>query len=236
MQMNRRTTTRPAAAQQSSAKGSPATRRTGPISPRASSTCKHKQVVSANVLFVVLLLLIAGIYGLVVFAFYEAEVTPGSGKTKSKYSVNSIEEDRQKSLRGNQPVQVQVTKQQKTAVKPQKSLTKLAVERAAAKSGDGGQYSEWRDLAVTLAALPVQDLLKELKENDPFETRRFEQALLDKETELERLLEPSEIEALFPCPSSRITLPDQRNLQKSKDFRDDKPGTFLFFQHLRKGT
>ena len=39
---------------------------------------------------------------------------------------------------------------------------------------------------------------------------------------------------MFECPTDRITLPDQRNHTKSIEYRANKVGTFLFFQHLRK--
>ena len=203
--MNRRTTTRPQTAASKAAVG----RRSGPITPRNTGNCKSKQVVSANVLFVILILVIAGIYGLVIYAFYEVEVTPGENQPGDKQSPHKMEAERRMGLRG-QPVDTP-------------------------KTLESNKYPYWRDLAVRLAAMPAGDLLKELQEKDPFGTRRFEEALLEQETNLGRLLEHSELEALFPCPASRITVPDQRNLQKAKDFRDNKPGTFLFFQHLRKG-
>jgi len=67
--------------------------------------------------------------------------------------------------------------------------------------------------------------------------RAFDTQLLEKETTLERVLTIEEIEQIFPCPANnedRITLPDMRIESKAQDFRDEKPGTFLFFQHLRK--
>jgi len=70
----------------------------------------------------------------------------------------------------------------------------------------------------------------------PYE-RAFDTQLLEKETALERVLTIEEIQQIFPCPTNnedRITLPDMRIESKAQDFRDEKPGTFLFFQHLRK--
>ena len=207
--MNRRTATRPQPTPKPSALPATTTRK-GPTSPRGSgAACKQKQVVSANVLFIILVLFIAGIYGLVVYAFYEVEVTPGANHPGDKYnSPNKLGNER-RMMRG-------------TAKKTSEV--------------DTSRYPYWRDLAVRLAAMPAKELLKALNETDPFGVRHFDQALLEQETKLGRLLEHHEIEGLFPCPSSRITLPDQRNLQKAKEFRDNKPGSFLFFQHLRKGT
>lgn len=203
--MNRRTTNRPQSTPKSSAPVS-INRRTGARKPHK----QVNQVIPANVLFIILVLIIAGIYGLIIYAFYEVEVTPGANKQGQKDIPSRLEDERRMALRG---------------VKSVKKGSKL----------DVNQYSYWRNLAVRLAAMPAKDVLKELNETDPFGTRNFEQVLLEQETKFGRLLEHFEIEAIFPCPTSRITLPDQRNLQKSKDFRDDKPGTFLFFQHLRKG-
>ena len=67
--------------------------------------------------------------------------------------------------------------------------------------------------------------------------RAFDTQLLEQETTLERVLTIEEIQQIFPCPTNnedRITLPDMRIESKAQDFRDEKPGTFLFFQHLRK--
>jgi len=67
--------------------------------------------------------------------------------------------------------------------------------------------------------------------------RAFDTQLLEQETKLERVLTIEEIQQIFPCPANdedRITLPDMRIESKAQDFRDEKPGTFLFFQHLRK--
>lgn len=147
---------------------------------------KNKLIISANVLFVVILSAIAGLYCTGVYILSQHETYAGNGRTKEE------------------------------------------VHPAASK------YPYWRNLAMRLASLPADQALQELNTKDPFETRKFEKDLLAKETELGRLLDETELKSLFPCPSSRIALPDQRNFQKSREFRDAKQGTFLFFQHLRK--
>ena len=100
-------------------------------------------------------------------------------------------------------------------------------------------YEYWRDVAVQLAQLSAPDLLRELENRDPFQVRSFERQLLDEETKQGRILPLEEVRKLFPCPtnladtnSHRITIPDQRNMTRSDEFRDGKD--FLFFQHLRK--
>lgn len=98
-------------------------------------------------------------------------------------------------------------------------------------------YTDWKQLAVQLARLPADELLQELRDKDPFGTRTFEEQLLQEETRLGRILQlPQEIRTLFPCPGNdnRISYPDQRNLSQAANFRNGMPGTFLFFQHLRK--
>jgi hypothetical protein len=98
-------------------------------------------------------------------------------------------------------------------------------------------YKDWKQLAIRLARLPAGELLKELRDKDPFGTRAFEEQLLQEETRLGRILQlPQEIRALFPCPGNdnRISYPDQRNHSKAANFRNNMPGTFLLFQHLRK--
>lgn len=99
-----------------------------------------------------------------------------------------------------------------------------------------GGFKHFLDIALDLAALEPTEALAELEQNDPFQTQRFDTLLLQKETSLERILTIEEIKEIFPCPKldERITLPDARIEQKARDFRDGKPGTFLFFQHLRK--
>lgn len=91
-------------------------------------------------------------------------------------------------------------------------------------------------MAQDLAALSPEQTLQKLKEEDPFGTRAFDAQLTEHETQLGRVLTIDEIRQLFPCPleRDRITLPDVRLHQKAEDFRSNKPGTFLFFQHLRK--
>lgn len=107
------------------------------------------------------------------------------------------------------------------------------------KGGEGigqGGYPHFLQVARDLAALPPDETLRRLEDDDPFQTRAFDAALLERETGLGRVLDIEEIRQLFPCPSDgeRVTLPDVRVEQKAKDFRDGKRGTFLFFQHLRK--
>jgi hypothetical protein len=99
-----------------------------------------------------------------------------------------------------------------------------------------GTYKDWKELAAELARLPAYELLQELRSKDPFGTRTFEDELLQEETKLGRILQHDEIQALFPCPGNdnRISFPDQRNLSQAANFRNNLPGTFLFFQHLRK--
>jgi hypothetical protein len=88
-------------------------------------------------------------------------------------------------------------------------------------------YKDWKQLAVQLARLPASELLKELRDKDPFGTRAFEEQLLQEETRLGRILQ-------LPVNDNRISYPDQRDLSKAANFRNNMPGTFLFFQHLRK--
>lgn len=95
-------------------------------------------------------------------------------------------------------------------------------------------YDEWRRLAVHIATLPCALAIEEM-DKDPFGVRKFEQQLLQKESEKGAILEIEELKSLFPCPvDDRITLPDQRDVAKATAFREGQPGTFLFFQHLRK--
>ncbi|CAB9507997.1 expressed unknown protein [Seminavis robusta] len=187
-------------------------------SPRPPSKPKHKQIISTNVLFLIVLAIVAGVYGLVVFGFYEHEE-----------STSNSQNNKNQGGKHNPAIE---SKQEERRMAKQENNNNLRGGQQAAV--DTTQYPFWRDLVVKLGTMSAADALRELKEKDPFGVRAFEQALLDQETNLGRLLEHDEIEALFPCPSSRITLPDQRNLQKARDFRNNKPGTFLFFQHLRK--
>jgi len=99
-----------------------------------------------------------------------------------------------------------------------------------------GGYDHFLNIAQDLAALTPAETLEKLERDDPFGTRTFDSQLLERETKEGRVLTIDEIQQLFPCPRNeeRITLPDVRVEQKARDFRDGKPGTFLFFQHLRK--
>jgi hypothetical protein len=97
------------------------------------------------------------------------------------------------------------------------------------------EYSDWRTLAVDLAGKLPADVLRILKDEDPFGVRTFEKNLLDHESKHGRFLEVEELRELFPCPTdNRITLPDQRNPDKARAFRNGTEPYFLFFQHLRK--
>jgi hypothetical protein len=128
-------------------------------------------------------------------------------------------------------------KKQQLAQLPSDTSREVISNNSGGISTKGG-YDYWRDVAVRLAKLTPNELLKQL-ETDPFETRSFESKLLQAETAKGAVLELSEVLKLFPCPenSRRITLPDMRNNTRAKAFRDagvEQDFTFLFFQHLRK--
>jgi hypothetical protein len=106
-------------------------------------------------------------------------------------------------------------------------------------------YFEWKKYAVELAGMTPEDIVNTLKKDDPFGVRTFEAKLLETESEKERFLSLTELQDLFPCPTStsnggisgteeRITLPDQRDHNKAEAFRNGTVPYFLFFQHLRK--
>jgi hypothetical protein len=96
-------------------------------------------------------------------------------------------------------------------------------------------YPDWRELAVSLAALAPSKILSTLEEQDPFGVRRFEDKLLQAESEKQAFLSLEELQTLFECPTTeRITLPDQRNSERGRQFRNGTSNVFLFFQHLRK--
>ena len=104
-------------------------------------------------------------------------------------------------------------------------------------------YSDWRDVAMQLAGLPADQILSTLKTQDPFGVRKFEERLLQMESDRQAILELQDIQSLFPCPvQERITLPDQRDHEKARKYRDGLSAlkqekedfVFLFFQHLRK--
>lgn len=107
-------------------------------------------------------------------------------------------------------------------------------------------YQEWKEYAVQLAALAPDKIIETLKTIDPFGVRSFEKELLEAESQKQAFLTQDELRAIFPCPSSssssssasspeqRITLPDQRNSDKARAFRNGTDPFFLFFQHLRK--
>lgn len=102
-------------------------------------------------------------------------------------------------------------------------------------------YSDWKNYAIQLAALTPDKILETLKTLDPFRVRTFEKRLLETESQKQGFLTVLELRDLFPCPSSlsqkeqlRITVPDQRNAEKARAFRNSTVPYFLFFQHLRK--
>lgn len=111
------------------------------------------------------------------------------------------------------------------------------------------RYQDWKELAVQLAALPADQILATLKTQDPFGVRQFEEKLKQAESDRQAILQLEDIRRqgehpLFPCPvDERITLPDQRDHQRSKKYREGlnqlktqnkEEFVFLFFQHLRK--
>ncbi len=99
-----------------------------------------------------------------------------------------------------------------------------------------GGFQHFLGVAQDLAALSPDQTLSQLEQKDPFGTRTFDAALMERETLLRRILTFEEIKEIFPCPrdEERITLPDVRDEKKAREFREGKKGTFLFFQHLRK--
>jgi hypothetical protein len=108
------------------------------------------------------------------------------------------------------------------------------------KKGSSASYSHWREVALNLAALSPAQVISTLEEQDPFGVRTFERQLLDAESKKEAFLDLSELRGIFQCPSTRITLPDQRDHSRDRAFRNPPPigsgknSTYLFFQHLRK--
>ena len=218
--MNRRQTKAPtsdgAPTSTSPANNKLAAKAKGPRVPHNFKGKQHTQVLSTNVLFIILVAVIALIYGVVVFAFYQHEESPVQNIPAR------LDEQQQRQRKALRAGDSNSNNKLNNNDKNKKSV-----------SVDTTQYPYWRDLAVKLAAMTASETLKELNEKDPFGTRQFEKDLLEQETKLGRLLEHHELEQLFPCPSSRITLPEQRNLQKAQDYRNNKPGTFLFFQFAR---
>jgi hypothetical protein len=104
-------------------------------------------------------------------------------------------------------------------------------------------FKDWREYAVQLAALTPEKIVDTLKIADPFGVRTFESKLLAAESHKQAFLSLEELRSLFPCPSisettsewqQRITLPDQRNMDKARAYRNGTDSYFLFFQHLRK--
>jgi hypothetical protein len=108
-------------------------------------------------------------------------------------------------------------------------------------------YKDWKEVAVALAALPPDQILSTLQEEDPFGVRAFETKLLETESSKQAILQLDDVKSLFPCPAERITLPDQRDHERARRYRQGilnqhqqhaKNATtdfvFLFFQHLRK--
>ena len=135
-----------------------------------------------------------------------------------------------------------------SAPKPSSGLTKSAVvneenERRHDEQvqKNGRHYDYWKDLAVNLSALPADQILTTLEQQDPFGVRHFETQLLEMETFKASNLEMNDLKKLFPCPADRITIPDQRDHSRDKAYREtisqvpiETAPVFLFFQHLRK--
>ena len=124
--------------------------------------------------------------------------------------------------------------------KPLSKLSKSLSDKSLPRDEDEtpqneGGFIHFSQLAQDLAALSPGETLKRLEE-DPFGTRTFDTQLIEHETALGRILSIQEMQTLFPCPPNeeRITLPDIRVESKAEEFRQQKKGTFLFFQHLRK--
>jgi hypothetical protein len=124
--------------------------------------------------------------------------------------------------------------------KPLSKLSKSLSDKSLPRDEDEtpqneGGFVHFSQLAQDLAALSPEETLKRL-EDDPFGTRTFDTQLIEHETALGRILSIQEMQTLFPCPPNeeRITLPDIRVESKAEEFRQQKKGTFLFFQHLRK--
>ena len=121
----------------------------------------------------------------------------------------------------------------KKAPAPSRNLEKIT-KKTAKQTSKLPRYSDWRKFAVDLAGMLPVDVLRILREEDPFEVRTFEKMLLETESKNQRFLELEELRELFPCPTNRISLPDQRNTDKARAFRNGTEPFFLFFQHLRK--
>jgi hypothetical protein len=126
-------------------------------------------------------------------------------------------------------------------VKPKMSLTTATTNtknsttpKHYSKTAARRTFNEWKELAVNLAGKLPHEVLEILNSEDPFGVRGFEERLLQAESDKEALLEMSEVQSIFPCPSERITLPDVRNHAKAAMFRNGTRESFLFFQHLRK--
>jgi hypothetical protein len=195
------------------------------LGTRHGAAAKHKPIVSVRLLLMILVGTVGTLYALLVYGVFATRaagsLSNGSVKLENPAQLN----------------QQRIAMKEKAAgVPPDNNIINNNKNNNSNIQANGQQYPYWKDLVMILAAMPAKDALKELETNDPFAVRKFEKDLLEQETALGRLLEPDEIQRLFPCPdaSHRITLPDQRMLQKARDFRDAKPGTFLFFQHLRK--
>ena len=121
----------------------------------------------------------------------------------------------------------------KKAPVPSRNLEKIT-KKTAKQTSKLPRYSDWRKFAVDLAGMLPVDVLRILREEDPFGVRTFEKNLLETESKNQRFLGVEELRELFPCPTNRISLPDQRNTDKARAFRNGTEPFFLFFQHLRK--
>lgn len=87
---------------------------------------------------------------------------------------------------------------------------------------------------MDIAGKTPSEIIKTMRNDDPFGVRTFETHLLENESEKGRFLSLDELRTLFPCPSELITFPDQRNHDNANAFRNHTIPYFLFFQHLRK--
>lgn len=98
--------------------------------------------------------------------------------------------------------------------------TKQAVWTDHARRPSAMRFEDFKMLAIELARLTPAETLRQLDELDPFGVRS---------------LNASQSLRALPCPiHQRISLPDRRNHSRSAAFRDQRDGTFLYFQHLRK--
>jgi hypothetical protein len=184
------------------------------------------------------LLVIVYIFATLSFAFYPYFIYSSSSSTRGQESDVGVRTSSSQQQQLQRPsVHGAVHQADKNINPPQQQQQKNKALNLPLDYNKKRTYKDWKQLAVQLARLPADELLQELRDKDPFGTRTFEEQLLQEETRLGRILQlPQEIRTLFPCPDNdnRISYPDQRNLLQATNFRNGMPGTFLFFQHLRK--